>query len=142
MLTGLHHINLVVPAGTLSEAAAFYEVTLGLRPRAVPEAQAGTLLWYDIGDSGEQVHIAFGPASDFETAAARSSPRHICFRVPDSETLAKVKARIWEHFTRGGQGAPVHADEPGKRNSGDHGKEYPERFFARDYAGNRLEFSL
>jgi hypothetical protein len=26
--------------------------------------------------------------------------------------------------------------------SGDQGIEYPKRFFARDYAGNRLEFSL
>jgi hypothetical protein len=25
---------------------------------------------------------------------------------------------------------------------GDQGAEYPQRFFARDYAGNRLEFSL
>lgn len=50
------------------------------------------------------------------------------------------------------------ADEPGKMNSGKwsgdqvrfyvdelsgtQGKEYPTRFFARDYAGNLLEFSL
>ena len=26
--------------------------------------------------------------------------------------------------------------------TGDQGAEYPQRFFARDYAGNRLEFSL
>lgn len=26
--------------------------------------------------------------------------------------------------------------------TGDKGVEYPERFFARDYAGNRLEFSI
>ena len=25
---------------------------------------------------------------------------------------------------------------------GDQGAEYPQRFFARDYAGNRLEFSI
>ncbi|KAJ2968924.1 hypothetical protein NUW58_g10111 [Xylaria curta] len=39
MITGLHHINLVVPPDTLDDAAAFYGSTLGLTPRAVPALQ-------------------------------------------------------------------------------------------------------
>jgi hypothetical protein len=34
------------------------------------------------------------------------------------------------------------ADKPGAKNSGAEGVEYPTRFFARDFAGNRLEFSV
>lgn len=45
MITGLHHVNLIVPAGTLDAAEAFYGKTLGLTPRAVPERQKGSLAW-------------------------------------------------------------------------------------------------
>jgi len=141
MITGLHHVNLVVPRGTLSEASAFYEGTLGLTPRAVPAAQVGTLLWYDIANSGQQVHIAFGAPSDFEPEVSRSR-RHPCFRVADGEQLIALRKRIHEHLVKGGTGAPMEADEPGQENSGAKGEEYPQRFFARDYAGNRLEFTL
>jgi hypothetical protein len=34
------------------------------------------------------------------------------------------------------------SDMPGGKNSGAEGVEYPTRFFARDFAGNRLEFSV
>ncbi|KAI1817298.1 hypothetical protein GGS20DRAFT_533525 [Poronia punctata] len=138
MITGLHHINLVVPRDTLDDAAAFYGETLGLTPRPVPKLQQGTLLWFDIADTKQQVHIAFGQPADF----SHFSRRHPCFRVGDSEQLATLRQKIHEHFKRGGTGAPKEADEPGKENSGNQGEEYPERFFARDYAGNRLEFSL
>lgn len=46
MISGLAHVNLLVPAGTLDKAEAFYGGTLGLTPRAVPELQKGTLAWY------------------------------------------------------------------------------------------------
>lgn len=45
MISGLAHVNLLVPAGTLDKAEAFYGGTLGLTPRAVPKLQAGTLAW-------------------------------------------------------------------------------------------------
>jgi catechol 2,3-dioxygenase-like lactoylglutathione lyase family enzyme len=138
MITGIHHINLVVPPGTLDAAQAFYGTTLGLTPRPVPAAQAGTLAWFDIGSSGQQVHVAFGEPPDF----AFASRRHPCFRLGSPEDLLALRRRIWEHHERGGQGAPAAADRPGGENSGDKGVEYPERFFARDYAGNRLEFSI
>ncbi|KAI0870841.1 hypothetical protein GGS24DRAFT_492686 [Hypoxylon argillaceum] len=138
MITGLHHINLVVPPDTLDAAAAFYGATLGLTPRAVPALQAGTLLWFDIGASGQQVHVAFGQPEDFSF----DSRRHPCFRLADGAALLALQRRIYAHLEAGGVGAPKAADRPGETNSGAQGVEYPERFFARDYAGNRLEFTL
>ena len=45
LISGLAHVNLVVPAGTLDKAHAFYGDTLGLKSREVPELQRGTLAW-------------------------------------------------------------------------------------------------
>jgi hypothetical protein len=123
---------------------------------------------FDITPKGQQIHIAFGEPSDF----AALSSRHPCFRVESAEALLQLQARVWEHFERGGASAPVMADKPGGPSSGMsmhdineqsdiklHGRDLitdakmfgglgavasdiPKRFFARDYAGNRLEFSL
>ncbi|KAF3048823.1 hypothetical protein E8E11_006475 [Didymella keratinophila] len=138
MITGLHHINLVVPPQTLHLANEFYATTLGLTPRPVPQLQRDTLAWFDIGSSGQQVHIAFGKPHDFK----EPSSRHPCFRIGTAEDLLKLRKRIWEHHERGGESAPLAADKPGEEDSGAKGVEYPTRFFARDYAGNRLEFTL
>ncbi|KAL2426771.1 hypothetical protein ABEF95_002124 [Exophiala dermatitidis] len=172
MITGLAHINLTVPEGTLSLANEFYGETLGLTPRPVPSLQRGTLAWFDIipedekqkqnttnGDNAQnhgaspsgsgsgsasgpyqQVHIAFGPSKEF--LPENKSSRHPCFRLASPEALLQLRQRIWDHFVRGGEAAPREADEPGTESSGAKGVEYPQRFFARDYAGNRLEFSL
>lgn len=137
MITGLHHINLVIPPGQLPAANAFYGTTLGLTPRPVPVLQRDTLAWFDIGTSGQQVHIAFGKPEDFEL----TSSRHPCFQVASPENLVALRQKIWEHFEKGGEGAPTAADRPGEEASGAKGVEYPQRFFARDFAGNRLEFS-
>jgi catechol 2,3-dioxygenase-like lactoylglutathione lyase family enzyme len=58
MITGLSHINLLVPPGTLPLANTFYSETLGLRPRPVPAHRVHDLAWFEIGDSGQEVHIA------------------------------------------------------------------------------------
>lgn len=88
------------------------------------------------------------------------------------DDLIKLQTKIWEHYGKGGDSAPVAADKVGGENSGQFGfgnkrsrkrnptdsldvfrfpylslsgakgEEYPSRFFARDYANNRLEFSL
>jgi catechol 2,3-dioxygenase-like lactoylglutathione lyase family enzyme len=138
MITGLHHINLVVPPGTLHLAHDFYSNTLGLTPRPVPHLQRETLAWFDIGDSGQQVHVAMGKPEDFQ----HNSSRHPCFKVGQAEHLLALRQKVWEHFERGGEAAPIAADKPGEKDSGAEGVEYPTRFFARDYAGNRLEFSV
>ncbi|EME83344.1 uncharacterized protein MYCFIDRAFT_81778 [Pseudocercospora fijiensis CIRAD86] len=136
MISGIAHINLLVPPGTLDQAHEFYGETLGLSAREVPSLQKGSLAWFDIGSSGQQVHIAFGPNADPE------SSRHPCFRISSAEALVTLRQKIWEHHERGDSAAPREADRPGEADSGAKGVEYPSRFFARDYAGNRLEFSL
>lgn len=107
MITGLHHINLVVPAETLSLATDFYGTTLGLTPRPVPQLQRDRLAWFDIGTSGQQVHVAFGKPEDFGFI----SSRHPCFKVGSKEDLKKLQERVWDHFERGGESAPKQADK-------------------------------
>ncbi|KAK3677154.1 hypothetical protein LTR78_002692 [Recurvomyces mirabilis] len=126
---------MLVPLGTMPHAKDFYTNTLGLTSRTVPAAQKDSLAWFDIGSSGQQVHIAHGPEGE-------KSSRHPCFRIESPEKLIELRQRIWEHYERGGEAAPREADKPGAVNSGSQGVEYPQRFFARDFAGNRLEFSL
>ncbi|TID19049.1 putative glyoxalase family protein [Venturia nashicola] len=135
MITGIAHINLLVPAGTLDLAEAFYRDTLGLKRVPVPALQTQSLAWFDITPGGQQVHIAFGE-NDLK------SRRHPCFKVASPEALLKLRRQIWEHFEKADKASPQEADKPGEEGSGAKGVEYPQRFFARDYAGNRLEFSL
>jgi len=135
MITGIAHVNLTVPPGTLDLAEAFYGDTLGMHRVPVPHLQKDTLAWFDITPKGQQIHIAFGPNEP-------ESSRHPCFRLETAEALLKLQQRIWDHHVRGDPAAPMAADKPGEENSGSKGIEYPRRFFARDYAGNRLEFSL
>jgi catechol 2,3-dioxygenase-like lactoylglutathione lyase family enzyme len=138
MITGIHHVNLVIPPDTLELAHEFYGDTLGLTSRPVPHLQRGRLAWFDMGASGQQVHIAIGKPEDFQHA----SSRHPCFKLGSVEDLVALRQRVWAHHERGGEAAPKEADKPGEKNSGAEGVEYPTRFFARDFAGNRLEFSV
>jgi catechol 2,3-dioxygenase-like lactoylglutathione lyase family enzyme len=46
MITGIAHVNLTVPAGTLEEAAEFYGNTLGFTRVPVPVLQKDSLAWY------------------------------------------------------------------------------------------------
>lgn len=114
MILSLSHINLLVPPSTLHLAHAFYSETLGLTPRAVPPHRQHELAWFDIADSGQQVHIALARDEAVETASAR----HPCFRVGSAEELLALRERIWRHFERGGEGAPREADRPGGETSG------------------------
>lgn len=126
--------------------------------RAISQKNAisNTINRFDIGSSGQQVHISFG-ATDPE------ANRHPCFKLSSPEELEEIKASIYDHHVRGGAAAPMAADKPGDVNSGKRflsyilrtaydyllitdigaqGKEYPTRFFARDFAGNQLEFTI
>ncbi|OAA66981.1 glyoxalase family protein [Niveomyces insectorum RCEF 264] len=141
LINGIAHVNLVVPKDTLDAARAFYSDTLGFVSAPVPVLQRSTLAWFNIGDSGQQIHVAFGRDAEFAADAPRSS-RHPCFRVANQEALLTLQKRIWAHRQAGTAGAPQECDEPGGESSGSKGVEYPRRFFARDYGGNRLEFSL
>ena len=121
LITSIAHINLIIPHGTLDQAKDFYGNTLGLTPRAVPERQKTTLAWFDIADSGQQVHIAFGPDE------AKSS-RHPCFRIGSPDALLELRQRIWEHHEKGGEAAPLEADRPGEENSGMSSSQLPRWF--------------
>ena len=114
-ITGLAHVNLTVPAGTLPLALDFYSGTLGLTPVPVPHLQRDTLAWFNIGSSGQQVHIAFGKPTDFE----KESSRHPCFKLSDGEALLDMRRKIYDHFVRGGEAAPKAADQPGGEDSGE-----------------------
>ncbi|CDM27058.1 hypothetical protein DTO013E5_4246 [Penicillium roqueforti] len=135
MISGIAHINLTIPQGTLDQAEEFYGTTLGLTSAPVPELQKGTILWFNIGSSGQQVHITHG-------ATDPQASRHPCFKLPSREELEEIKTSIYNHHVRGGPAAPMAADKPGEANSGTQGKEYPTRFFARDFGGNLLEFTM
>jgi catechol 2,3-dioxygenase-like lactoylglutathione lyase family enzyme len=134
-ITNIAHINLTVPRGTLETAAAFYADTLGLTRVPVPSAQTQELAWYvpspyryssidesrrfNIGESGQQVHIAF-PAHEQELAD-KTARRHPCFKLASQEAMQQLQARIWAHYKKGGEGAPLQADKPGDVNSGERG---------------------
>ena len=133
MITGLSHINLLVPPGTLPLATAFYSKTLGLRPRPVPAHRVHDLAWFEIGDSGQEVHIApdyngsningngngnGSDGEDVETKKSKWSSRHPCFRLGSAEQLEELRVRIWECFEAGGEAAPLEADRPGGVASG------------------------
>lgn len=111
MIVGLAHVNLIVPKGTLGLAEEFYGNTLGLTPRPVPHLQKHMLAWYDIGTSGQQVHIAFGPQEV-------DSSRHPCFKLESPEKLVELQNKVWEHYERKDESSPRAADKPGEVNSG------------------------
>ena len=110
MITGIAHVNLTVPFNTLAEANDFYGATLGLTPRQVPQLQKGRLAWFDIGSSGQQIHIAFGNNDE--------SSRHPCFRIESPEKLLELQKRVWAHHERKDSSAPKAADKPGGESSG------------------------
>jgi len=112
MISGIAHVNLLVPPGTLEHVEEFYGGTLGLKSRPVPHLQRDTLRWFDIADSGQQIHIAFG------TNETKSS-RHPCFKIESPRALQELQKLVYEHFERGGEAAPKEADKPGEQNSGE-----------------------
>ncbi|ORX39698.1 hypothetical protein BD324DRAFT_648329 [Kockovaella imperatae] len=134
----LQHVNLTVPPGKLQLATEFYGEVIGFHSDPVPALQRDMLLWFRIGNGPQQIHVAF---EKDPTHHSTQSSRHPCFQLSSPEALLALQKRIWEHHKSGSQAAALECDEPGKENSGAKGAEYPTRFFARDYAGNRLEFS-
>ena len=59
MFTGLSHVNVTVPEGTLELANDFYGNTIGLTPRPVPHLQRETLAWYVTLTDSPQEHAAY-----------------------------------------------------------------------------------
>ncbi|KAK5942822.1 hypothetical protein PMZ80_005388 [Knufia obscura] len=144
LISGLHHVNIQVPPQTLHIASQFYAGTLGLTQTPAPDSMKAHLAWFDMGSSGQQIHITSQFHLDQAQMKAQSeSPRHLCFKILSEDKLDQLQERIWQLYKTGGESAPVHCDDPAQTASGRIGpKGFPKRFFARDYAGNRLEFSL
>ena len=143
-ICGLHHVNLLVPPQTLHLAQDFYAGFLGLQAVEVPASCKAHLAWFDIGSSGQQIHITSQHQLDqVQMKAQAESPRHPCFKISTPEKFDKLQKMVWRLYETGGDGAPLYCDEPSKETDAVHRVgEFPRRFFARDYAGNRLEFSL
>ncbi|KAG9228836.1 putative glyoxalase family protein [Amylocarpus encephaloides] len=133
-IAGLAHVNLIVPVGTLEQADQFYAGVSGLTKVEAPVLQRDRLSWFDITPNGQQIHIAASSA-----LVEPRSHRHPCFKIGSLEEMLALQKKVYEHQVAGGNAAVLEADKPGGENSG---VEYPSRFFARDYAGNRLEISL
>jgi len=144
LISGLHHVNLQVPPQTLYLAQEFYGSTLGLTQATVPTSMKAHLAWFNIGSSGQQIHITSqNHLTQAQMLAQTESPRHPCFKILSEDKLDRLQELVWQSYESGGDGAPKHCDKPGQNNSGQGvSPEFPKRFFARDYAGNRLEFTL
>ncbi|WWD08061.1 hypothetical protein V865_006171 [Kwoniella europaea PYCC6329] len=134
----LQHVNLPVPKGTLHLAQEFYGEVIGFENDPVPQLQRDILLWFRIGDGPQQIHVAF---ENISPDSKIISSRHPCFQLSSPEALLSLQRRIYEHKQSGAESSALECDQPGEENSGSKGVEYPTRFFVRDYAGNRLEFS-
>ena len=85
--------------GTTSSRSTRQLLTLGILSR------------FDIGSSGQQVHITCGPTDPKHS-------RHPCFKLPGRDELEAIKKSIYDHHIRGGPAAPMAADQPGEEGSG------------------------
>ena len=144
LISGLAHVNLLVPPQTLHLAEQFYAGTLGLTQTTVPPSKKAILAWFNIGSSGQQIHITSQHHLDeAQTKAQVESPRHPCFKISSEDKLDRLQDLVWQMYQKGEEGAPLHCDKQAENSSGQGGAgDFPKRFFARDYAGNRLEFTL
>ena len=143
LLTSLDHVNLLVPPNTLHIAKQFYIQTLGLTSIPVPSSKKSHLAWFAIGHSNQQVHITSEhDLPPFKRIAQSESPQHLCFKVSCYENLERMHSLLWKGYCQGGEGAPMQCDVLGEDNAGTGEGDFPMRFFARDFAGNRLEFTL
>ncbi|HKE15085.1 MAG TPA: VOC family protein [Kofleriaceae bacterium] len=115
LLRRVAHVNLSVD--DVDAARAFYGELLGLEaaPRPADTPRAGC--WFALGEV--ELHISLEQGAD----NARSK-RHVAFEVSD---LAALRARLAAAGVSIDGGSPMAGVE---------------RFFARDPAGNRLEFYI
>lgn len=97
----------------MGQANEFYGDILGLSPRPVPALQKDSLAWFDIGTSGQQVHVACRGESEIE------SPRHPCFKIGSPQELLDLQNKIFQHYEKRTASSPRSADKPGEANSGE-----------------------
>jgi catechol 2,3-dioxygenase-like lactoylglutathione lyase family enzyme len=115
VFTGLHHVQLAMPAGEEEAARGFYAGVLGMTEVAKPPvlaARGGA--WFRAG--GLELHLGV------EDGFVPARKAHPGIAVDDLDALARRVATT-------GQDVPWDRDFPGFR-----------RFYAHDPFGNRLEF--
>jgi catechol 2,3-dioxygenase-like lactoylglutathione lyase family enzyme len=119
-ILGLHHVQINVPEGRVSEARRFFEELLGFeempRPDSLSKA-ARNGVWYRCGDN--EFHVFFAPEGEFRED--RSS-RHPAFLVADLDGL---RTRLQSAEVELEDAIPIDGRE---------------RFFCRDPFGHRFEF--
>jgi catechol 2,3-dioxygenase-like lactoylglutathione lyase family enzyme len=116
-LTGLHHVQVAMPAGGEDDARTFYAGVLGLTEVPKPENLRGRGgCWFRSGDGGLEIHL--GVEQDFRPARKA----HPAILVEDLEDL---RDRLLD------AGAEVRDDEQLAGH---------DRFYGFDPFGNRVEF--
>ena len=113
LLRRVAHVNLSVD--DVEAARRFYGEILGLDPAPRPADAGRAGCWFRLG--AVELHVSLEAGAD----NARSK-RHVAFEVADLEA---ARARLTQAGAQVEEARPI----PGMR-----------RFFARDPAGNRLEF--
>jgi catechol 2,3-dioxygenase-like lactoylglutathione lyase family enzyme len=115
-ITGIDHVQIAVPPELETAAIEFYEKTLGLRRLPKPGGTDDVRgAWFDAGNT--QLHI--GVQEKGFTPASKAHPGLM---------VANLQAAI-DHLANAGIETKPGSDLPGLK-----------RFFAKDPAGNRLEF--
>jgi catechol 2,3-dioxygenase-like lactoylglutathione lyase family enzyme len=114
-VSGLHHVNVTVPAVLETATKEFYGKILGLDqiPKPATSRQSGA--WYQIGETQLHLSIEEGPQENL-------SSRHICFSVSD---LAEAEGKFRD------AGVEIVPDPRPAAGS--------PRFYVRDPGGNQLE---
>jgi len=111
MLTGIHHVSIVVT--DLARSRRFYSEVLGLREIPRPATFDFVVVWYDLGS--QHVHLVPRERAD------PVSPRHVAFQV-DNAVAARANFAAFDVATR--ETTPI----PGC-----------DRFFVHDPDGNLIE---
>jgi len=116
----LQHVSIAVDASRAAEARHFYGTCLGLKEKPRPLGlKARALIWYDIGEGEDELHLILTDPAHFERLRAGD---HFCVEIDDLEAM---RARLNGHAI-----APMGATTIDGRP----------RFFVADPFGNSIEF--
>jgi catechol 2,3-dioxygenase-like lactoylglutathione lyase family enzyme len=116
----VQHVSIGIDAAREVEARHFYGDVLGLREKRRPLAlKDQALIWYDIGDAEDELHLIVIAPQRFTELRAGD---HFCIEVED---LAAMADRLHRHHVD-----ILTATEIGGRP----------RFFVNDPCGNSIEF--
>jgi catechol 2,3-dioxygenase-like lactoylglutathione lyase family enzyme len=116
----LQHVSVAVDASRAAEARHFYGECLGLKEKPRPLGlKARALIWYDIGEGGDEVHLILTDPAQFERLRVGD---HFCIEVDDLEAM---RQRLDTHAI-----ASIGATRIDGRP----------RFFVADPFGNSIEF--